>query len=400
MRLNHAIPADIAIPTLSMLLVLTMTALCQFSIPVLAPLMAPALGVPSTLVGAFTSIVYAVAMVTGAITGALVDRLGAALLLQLTLLAAALGLGLLATAVLPLTLLSAVLLGSAYGPYNPASAQILSERVTPKCRPLVFSIKQLGVPLGGMLAGVTIPVLALTVGWRLTLVVVATLTLLAIPALRSLRRSTGGATAGERLGLRSALLGSLTLPLRHQALRYYTLAAFLFAGCQMALGAFFVVYLVESVGLSLLAAGSVFAALQIGGVVGRLTWGFAASHWLSPRYLLAGLSLSIAGLLAAVTTISAEWPWFSLLLFGLLLGLCSFGWNGVLLSEITRLAHSSKAAEVTGGVQFFMFGGVVVVPPLFGALVTSSGHYEWGFAMIAVAAAANAALMLLASQSR
>lgn len=397
--MSSTIPGNIVQPTLSMLLVLTMTALCQFTVPVLAPLLAPALGVPSTWVGGFTSIVYTVAMVAGAVTGTLVDRFGAASLLQMTLLAAALGLGGLAAASLPLTVLSALLLGAAYGPYNPASAQILSERVTPKWRPLVFSVKQLGVPFGGVLAGATIPALALALGWRSTLLVVAALTLLAIPALQPLRRSVARGSAASHLGLWPALLETLALPLRHQVLRHYALAAFLFAGCQMALGAFFVVYLVESVGLPLVAAGSVFAALQVGGVAGRLIWGFVASNWLSPRYLLAGLSLLIAGLLAVTATISADWPWLMLLLFGFLLGLCSFGWNGVLLSEITHLTPVRKAAQATGGVQFFMFGGVVVMPPVFGALVAVSGAYEWGFAMISVAAVANAALMIRLRQA-
>ncbi len=46
--------------------------------------------------------------------------------------------------------LCALFLGIAYGPYNPASAHVLADITTDQSRPLVFSIKQLGVPIGGM----------------------------------------------------------------------------------------------------------------------------------------------------------------------------------------------------------------------------------------------------------
>ena len=49
---------------------------------------------------------------------------------------------------------------------NPASSQVLGPRTTAQTAGLVMSIKQTGVPLGGVMAGALVPMLALHSGWR------------------------------------------------------------------------------------------------------------------------------------------------------------------------------------------------------------------------------------------
>ena len=57
------------------------------------------------------------------------------------------------------------------------------------------------------------------------------------------------------------------------------------------------------------------------------------------------------------------------------LGFNAFGWNGVMLSQIATLAPSGRVADATGGMQFVMFGGIVVFPASVAGAVSLSGGY-------------------------
>src|ERR1700722_10900816 len=87
-------------------------------------------------------------------------------LVQLCLVACRLGIVLVASARLPLVILAALILGLGYGPVTPASSHILVRQSPVGRRALIFSIKQTGVPLGGVLAGIIVPILVLSLGWR------------------------------------------------------------------------------------------------------------------------------------------------------------------------------------------------------------------------------------------
>lgn len=64
-------------------------------------------------------------------------------------------------------------MGMSNGAANPAGSEVLQRFSPPNMRNLMFSIKQAGVPLGGMIAGLCIPVVIFLVGWRLALLVCA-----------------------------------------------------------------------------------------------------------------------------------------------------------------------------------------------------------------------------------
>jgi hypothetical protein len=62
-----------------------------------------------------------------------------------------------------------------------------------------------------------------------------------------------------------------------------------------------------------------------------------------------------------------------------LYGATAVGWNGVFLAEVARLAPDGRVAYLTGGTQFFTFAGVLIGPPLFGAIASATGTYGAGF---------------------
>ena len=383
---------NIVASTAGMLATLTMASMCVFTTTVLAPAAAADLNLDAKFIGPFMSVVYLLAAITGTVTGHLIAHLGAIRVCQLTMLSCACGLFAFAGMSLPLLLLSAALLGCAYGPFNPASAHVLSGLATERWRPLVFSVKQLGVPLGGMIAGAATPLLLLAVGWRWTAFTVGALALLPVLFLQPLRAQFDHADRARAAG--AGIRGSLALALGEPRLRRYTIVAFAYAGCQVCAGAFMVVFLLDSAALTILDAGFALAVMQGAGVVGRLLWGSVAAQRITTRAVLAFIGLCTAIALVCIAQVDAQWTYAHILLVAVFLGASSLGWNGVLLSQVATLAPRGRVADATGGMQFVMFGGVVLLPTGFTILVGLCDGYQIPFIMLAVLAFAGAILVL------
>ena len=63
----------------------------------------------------------------------------------------------------------AVVLGLGYGATAPAAAHLIVPRTPPDRINLILSIRQIGVPLGGVLSGLIVPPLVLSFGWQAAL---------------------------------------------------------------------------------------------------------------------------------------------------------------------------------------------------------------------------------------
>ena len=378
--------AHILFPLSAMLAVLTTSSMAVTVVAVLAPEAAPEIGVDATRIGSYTAIVYVFATLSGAVTGAMAERFGAIRVCQMTMGLAALAMLAFTQGTLVWALVSAVVLGCAYGPFNPASAHVLWRLSTPRWRPFVFSVKQTGVPLGGALTGALIPAIVLGSDWKAAALSVGAVAVVMMVLLQPLR---GGIDSERRRPLRLDLqrvVGPVRLALGEPRLRGYTLAAFAYAGCQLSVMAFMVVYLTRAVNMSLVQAGTVFAFLQIGGFAGRLLWGGLASRLAAPRAVLVTIGLITATCLVATPFISADWPLPGVIALAILLGASSLGWNGILLSEVATHAPEGLAVDATAGMQVVMFGGITVFPPLFGTLVMRTESFTAAFLAVAVLA--------------
>jgi MFS family permease len=369
-----------------MLAVLTMGSMANFTVAVIAPVAAPDIGVPATYIGLFTAIVYVIAMVSGTLPGVFISRYGAIRVCQFTMLMAALGMAAITLASPLFAVISAIFLGLAYGPFNPASAHVLVGVSTLRWRPLIFSVKQAGVPVGGALAGVVVPVLVLFYGWKGAALTVGAIALVVMILVQPLRRNFDADRKPNWPLSSASLVKPLRLVFSDSRIRKYLPAGFAFSGTQVSIGAFFVVYLAEAVGMSLVEAGVLFAFVQVGGIFGRVAWALIVQRWISTRALLAALGLLTAAGLIVMAAVTSAWPRPVIAALGFVLGTSSFGWVGIYLSKIATLAPEGKAGEATGGSQFVSFAGVVVVPPCFGAIVNLTQSYTAAFVGIAVLA--------------
>jgi MFS family permease len=364
------------------LAVQSLTAMALAVPSVLAPVAAGDFDVAPTAVGRWVGFSYMVAMFTGLAGGASVGRYGPARTLQGAVLGVVLGLAAGAGAHLVLLLACGVLLGAAHGLVNPASSAILAVASPPRIRSMVFSIKQTGVPVGGAIAGMLVPALLLWMSWQAAVLVLAfgAAGLLALVA--PYRRVYDATRRRERLHLRGFAAPVAEVWASRPILELALVSA-AYAAVQMSFVTYLVSYLKIELGYSLLAAGLVFSASQIAGALGRVAWGAVADHLFEPRTVLAGLGLVMASCAVALALFTSAWPPAAVLAVCALYGATAVGWNGVFLAEVARLAPEGRVAILTGGTQFFTFGGVLIGPPLFGAIVSLTGSYGTGFAAAA-----------------
>jgi len=359
--------------------------MATLGLAVLAPLAAESMGLPATLVGLQVSVIYIGAVITSGGGGVAVRRFGPCRTSQIALAFIVAGTLLIASGWPPALLSGSMLLGFAYGLTNPAASEILLRVVPPHRRNLLFSIKQTGVPLGGVMVSLTLPILALFAGWQVAIATVGALAALLVVLLQPLRSSWDAErTPGGRLGF-GALLTGPRLLLTDPFLGRFGLGCFFLGFVQLSLASFVVTLLVLEMGFGLAQAGALAATMHVSGVVGRIGWGMLADR-LRDGGLTMVLITSVMVLgFVVLPTLDADSP--RALVVGVLvvLGATALGWNGIFLAEVARRSPPGRVGDSTGAILFATFGGVVVGPSMMSAAVALTGSHSKAFLICALA---------------
>lgn len=374
----------------------SITTLSALALSAVAPIAAADLGAGPGLAGYQVSLVYAGAVITSLIGGGFVRRLGAGRASQAALWLAALGCLLSALGNLPALGLGALVIGLGYGCTNPAASHLLSRTRSGAHMNLIFSIKQCGVPIGGMLAGLLIPPITLALDWRVGLVLCALLGGALSLALQVARRAWDADRIRTAPLFLSPLAG-LRVVWGHPILRWLALCSFAYSAVQLSLTGLLVTYLVTEVGMHLVLAGTLLALAQAAGAVGRLAWGWLADRLKSGSKVLI-LNGAIA-ILAAIATalIRADWPISLTAGIVMLFGFCAIGWNGVFMAVIARQAPRESIGLATGATLSITFAGVVIGPSGFALMHDELGiSYSGGYLLMAFVTLLGAVCMVIA----
>ncbi|MDB5889934.1 MAG: major facilitator superfamily 1 [Polaromonas sp.] len=354
------------------------------TLPAVAPLVGLAIGLPASLIGLFIGLAYVGAIFGSLGAGAAVDRWGAVRVSQFGLMCGAAGLLLCCTGSPAALALGAVIMGIGYGPITPASSHLLIRNTPVHRLSLMFSLKQTGVPLGGMLAGALAPALMLAVGWRWGLMCVAATCLACTALAQPLRqrldndRNTGAAIPLNRLAEPVRLVAS------DPGLRSLAVCSLFFSAVQLTVTTYTVIYLHSELGFGLVAAGLALSACQLAGMAGRVVWGHVADGGLGTIRTLAVLAAATAACCVATSLLSPSTSWPVVMILLAILGATAIGWNGVFLAEVARQAPPGLASLATGGTSAITFLGVVAGPPIFSWLAGATGSYRTGYLALAV----------------
>ncbi len=353
---------------------------------VAAPRLLAALDLGAVAVGIYVALVYVAAMFSGLWGAALARRLGPIRTSQAALTCSACGLALIAWGQLVPAVLGAVMIGIGYGPITPTSSEMLARTTPPARMALVFSIKQTGVPLGGMVAGLVVPGMLLAGGIAAALGVIALLCVSGALLAQLLRREVDAARdPAARLPVLVDFTSPLQSVLKHPVLRRVALSTFIFSIVQAAVTSYVVTFLTSDLHWSLVQAGAASAAAQGAAVGGRVLWGALADRMQDgARRMLSALTVAMASAGVAMAALSPGTPSALVLTLLVVYGATAVGWNGVYLATVARVAPRGEAAKATAGCLFFTFFGAVIGSPLFGLVSHSIGSLGLAYAALAL----------------
>jgi MFS family permease len=366
-------------------------------VPLTAAGVAPSLGLEPHLVGYYASLTFLAAAAASLATPQWVRRYGAIRVHQIMLLVAVAGLVVLWSETLTGFILSALLLGVAYGPANPASSSLLSRYTSSGTRARVFALKQTAVPLGGALAGFAVPLLMTRIGWIGAALAVAAICLLGAIGIGGWRRALDNERDAPPVG-RTGAVAALRLISASASLRPLGLMAVCFATTQFNFTAVFAAVLVERMRWSPVQAGSALSIAMAVSVVSRLGWGWVADL-APPRFVLAALGTMMASATVACAFLAPTWPDVVVYAVAFLFGASGSSWNGLALSEAAHFAPSGHVGEATAGIMFFIYTGALIGPALFSLVTSLSGTVTIAFLLLGLLALLPVPLLLFTDYS-
>jgi MFS family permease len=362
----------------------------------LAPALRASLHLTTAEIGLIPGLVSLGALAASVPAGHVTDRIGAGRGLTLAQLGVAAGVTIATLAPGRWVFLGgAFVAGVGYGAVNPAT-NVLSTALVPRRRRALFlSIKQTGVTLGGLAAGLALPRLAQSVGWRTALTVaIAVLLCGALLGRWAGHREAAGwfdAKRGASAGRSTPT--SLSLP----RIAPTVLFGFVMSGVQFSLAGYLTVYLVDTHGFSKTTAGTALSVAFASACIGRITWGWLSDRWFASHATT--LALIAAASAATLGAMASGVSGVSLWLIVVLIGLSSIGWNGVYMALITEAATREGLGRATGRGLTAIYAGSAFVPPLLGAVKDLTGSWPAAWA-VAIGAVLIAGAILAGSSRR
>lgn len=278
---------------------------------------------------------------------------------------------------------------------QPAANRMLVTRVDARRLGVAFGIKQSAAPTSSMLAGFSVPIIALTLGWRWAY---GAASLLALAVLVIVRRQgqarlaqaqAAGADAPARQPLSNVRLAEIA----GRPTLYISYVVFATANASSGLiPAFFVTALVAAGGPAS-TGGLVLGIAGLSTVVVRIGAGYVSDKFETGHLRICALLLLIGTI--GTAAIATGRP--STMVYGAVLGMAGgWGYNGVFWFAMVR-AYSQAPGRISGFLGSSGFIGAVIGPLIFGVIAEILGYtIAWYFgATLALLAAVG---MIVVSQ--
>lgn len=272
-----------------------------------------------------------------------------------------------------------IVAGLVHSTSMPAGNLAIVRHVRVRRQALVFGIRQSAVPGAVLLAGLAVPAIGLTIGWRWAFVVVLLGPAITIRALRSAPRVQADNTPRLRNAAPS---------IRSPGLAAIVVAGMLGAVAVNTSGAFFVSSAVDG-GLSEGAAGLLLAIGSVCAISMRVAVGHGVDRYASTGFVPMATLLGVGSIGFAL--LATREP--VLLLVGTPLAFgAGTGWAG-LMHYVLVSQHPQNPASASAAALAFGYAGGATGPAAFGAIADWLGYgAAWG--MVTVSAVAAAVLTL------
>jgi len=311
--------------------------------------------------------------------GRLVERVGVRKSAMAAILLVAVALAGIAASVTFGMLIAVMILAGPANSLGQLSANaLLAKRIPPQRQGLLFGIKQAAVPASTMLAGLSVPLIALTLGWRWAFGFAAVLALGALLLLPPNPSTARPRTVNAAVRRRPS-----------SALVVITAAAALGATAANPLGTFIADYAVFR-GMTEALAGMTVTIGGLAGVAARIGVGWLADKRSSGRLTMIAIMMGAGSVGLLILLAPGLWTIPVGTAVGFALG---WAWPGLLNFAIT-LRHADAPAAATGVTQTGVYLGGGLGPLSFGAIVDLWG-YPAAWTTMSVLMLAGAVLMVI-----
>lgn len=321
--------------------------------------------------GLAVAVFFGFSALLSVVSGRLVERIGVKAGMQVAAVGSAATLLCVALFAWSWALLVACLIlgGFANSVGHPASNLALARGVSQERQGLAFGIKQSAIPAATLLAGLSVPIIATTVGWRWAFAGGAVLSL-SVALMVALILSGGESTPQARAPLPEARSADASL----LALLLLSVGIGVGSAAATPLGAFTVETAVAA-GIDVGIAGLLLAFGSVIGIVVRVAVGYRADGMTGGRLSLVASMLFLGCIAYLMLASGSSW----LLFAGVALGFgAGWGWPGLFNFAVVKSSPNAPAAA-TGITQTGASSGAAAGPLFFGLLVE---HTSYGFAWI------------------
>jgi predicted MFS family arabinose efflux permease len=383
------VPAPAALrsqaPLVTAIAVIGSTVLPVFLAGALGPQIGDEAGFDTGGLGWMIAAFFAAGALSSAMLGRLAERIGAHRALRLGSAGSAVAQLLIAAtpARLPLLTIALFAAGLANTMAQPAANIVVSQRIPLERQGIAMAVKQSAIPAATIVAGLAVPLVGLTIGWRWAFVGGAVLAALASRSARSVTDLPTRPTDGP---VSSAAESPVVLVI-------LALGAWLAAG-HATMIAGFLVDSGEHAGLSPSVAGLMLSVGSVSGITSRLLLGsYVDRHTVRALTLVVILLAAGAG---AALLLAPQKPLLHVVATPLMFA-TGWAWPGLFNLAVVR-ARADRPGAATGVTQTGTYLGAVTAPLAFGALVEATDSYATGWVFAAAWALLAAAVMGFANR--
>jgi MFS transporter, ACS family, hexuronate transporter len=316
-------------------------------------------------------------MVFAALAGALTDRWGerrmvflAGVLMALALAAAGMWPS------YPWLVACMALFGVGYAASTPAGGRAILSWFK-RDRGFAMGIRQTGVPIGGLVGALTLPVVSAHAGLRAAFLYAAVL--VTVPTLFAYFGYRGAKDDVPSTLTFAAVGRGMRELLREPRVFALMATCMVLVGSQVAMNAFVAITAVNVVGTSAFVGALALACGQAAAGVGRLAWGYMSDRVFHGERLIPFAIIAVLAALAAGTLGLLGHGAVAVLMFATaLLGFSGAGWNGLFSAALAEVGGADRAASAIGIGLTGIFLASAISPSAFGVLADHTTlHVAW-----------------------
>lgn len=352
----------------------------------MAPVISAAFGLSATQFGIFVSCYYGGQALWSVPAGGVTDRLGVGWSLVIGHAIMALAAVLISqAATFDVCMIAAAFMGVGYSMLNPSTAKGVFEWFPAHRRGAAMGIKQVGVPIGGMV-GAACGFLAASHDWQMLMLgVAAIIAANGLACLTLVPVSTRGAGAGKNIAA---------------VVKDGRVNAFAIGGGVINMGqtnffAFLTLFLTEAARMSQKTSSTAMAVAQAASFFGRIGWGTVSDKAFGGRRIITMMVICTAaiGFLAMMPLVTGAWGLVMGFGLALCLGLTIASFAPVAQAIQVEMVDPHLAGSAVGYNMLWTHGCATLAPAVFGYAVDHFGGFTSGWLVTAACVAAGTAVI-------